>query len=377
MDVDVLKREQDRLQHALGLMEGIIHTVREPLLVVDGDFQIVMSNEACGRLFGEAARGRSFWELMDVRASMPQARAALQRALHEGQPVNDLELDQMTPHGWRKLRLSAQRLWASEPTNLLLIDLEDVTEREAALRSLLAAERILAAGSLTSILAHEINTPLNALTQSLYLLGERLGPADQNAWNYVEIMRHELSLLTQIVREILSLYQARAPAMEMRPADALARAVGLISNRFAGRRIEVKRDFAGERRVLASPDELTQAMANLLAAEERLLEDRGSLHLRVRDGRDWSDPSRLGVRLRIADNAPTPQNEAETRLFEPSLTSAGDQATGVRLWLTRQIVEKYRGAIRARICRTLPGRGRVFLIFLPSAPVLEIPPRED
>ncbi len=366
LDVDVLKREQDRLQHALNLTEAIINTMAEPLLVVNESIQIVAANEACDRLFGRASRGRSFWETVGSRASTPAVREALQR-VQNGEPVEKLELEQPSPQGWRKLEMHAQRLWVSQPTSLVLIMLTDVTEREETMRSMLAAERIWAAGSLTTILAHEINSPLNALTQSLFLLGERIGSADQKAWNYVEIMRHELSQLTQIIREILSLYQARAPAMEMRPADALVRALGLMANRYASRRIDVKRDFGGERTVLASPDELTQAMINLLAAEERLLEERGSMHLQVRDGRDWTNPTRIGIRIRIADSASTPYNESTTRIFEPALTNSGAQAAGVRLWLTRQIVEKYRGSIRLRICQSVPSRGRVFIIFLPSA----------
>ncbi len=365
LDVDALKREQNRLRHSLNLTKAIINTMREPLLVLNENFKIVAANKACDRLYGMPVRGRSFWEAHGSRAGVPPVREALRQALRAGLPVMGLEVEQATPRGWRKLRMNAQRLWAAQPS-LLLIMMEDVTESEETLRSLLAAERIWAAGSLTSVLAHEINTPLNALTQSLFLLGEHLGSADQKAWNYVEIMRHEMSQLTQIIREILSLYQTRAPVMDMRPADALLRAIGLLSNRYASRRIEVRSDFRGERTVQASPDELTQALANLLAAEERLLDEHGAMHLRVRDGRDWANPARLGVRIRIVDNASTPYNEEEARIFEPMLTHSGAQAAGVRLWLTRQIVEKYRGSIRVRVCRSFPSRGRMYIIFLPS-----------
>jgi len=246
----------------------------------------------------------------------------------------------------------------------IAIDRELARERqrdsEAALRR---SEQIAAAGRMAAAIAHEINNPLEAVTNLWYLLGEE--DLSQGGRAYLKTMGEELNRVSHIAKQTLEFYRKGTTASRFELAQSIEEALLLLSRRVQslGAVIEVHHrepaaihGFAGEMRQL-----FVNLFVNALEA--------GARRIRIRSSRssDWSQPSRRGLRILVADDGSGIPAAAAAKIFEPFFTTKEEKGTGLGLWVSRGIVQKHKGTIFMRTSTRTGKSGTVFSIFLPTA----------
>lgn len=233
---------------------------------------------------------------------------------------------------------------------------------EAALRN---AERMATLGRLASMIAHEINNPLEAVTNVLYLL-QHHPTLDGEAKEYVSLAEQELARITDIVRQALSFSRGTTGPTMVAPAKLVQNVLDLYSSRIQSASVKVDKRFNYHGHVPAVEGELRQVIANLIINAVDAVGENGTVAVRVTLSRDWRKKQRKGVRIVVADNGSGIRPEHRKDIFEPFFTTKGNRGSGLGLCIARQIVEKHGGSIRLHSSVRPESSGTAFSIFLPS-----------
>jgi PAS domain S-box-containing protein len=241
----------------------------------------------------------------------------------------------------------------------LLATAMDITERRLAQQALMSSEKLAATGRMAATIAHEINNPLEAVTNLLYLA--RTQP--ENTQKYLEMADEELKRVAHITKQTLGFYRDPTSATKVAPARLLEDVLSIYSRRLENKQIAVLSEFDEAAQVTAYSGEIRQVFSNLVSNAVDAMPNGGKLYLRVRQGRRVRD-SIPGVLVTIADTGAGIPRDTMKRIFEPFFTTKSDVGTGLGLWLTRGIIEKHKGTIRVR---SRVDRGTVFQVFLPES----------
>lgn len=238
---------------------------------------------------------------------------------------------------------------------------QDITERKHAEEALMRAEKLASAGRLAATLAHEINNPLEAAINSLYLASRDASLRDPTR-SFVATAEQELKRAAQIARRTLGFHREPNYRTSVTMAEIVHELAALYEPRLSTKGIRFQVRVADPKlAVLANAGELRQLLSNLLVNSIDAVAESGTVYMRV-DGTHVSGPP--GVRVTIADTGSGIAPENLKRIFEPFFTTKKDTGTGLGLWIAEQIVRKQGGAIRVR---SRVGRGTVFRILLPAA----------
>jgi signal transduction histidine kinase len=243
----------------------------------------------------------------------------------------------------------------------------ETTERRRAEDALRRSEKLAAAGRLAASIAHEINNPLEAVTNLLFLL--RQAPLDPEPAEYADQAAHQIARVSEITQQMLRFYrQSTRPAVS-NVSELLDSALMLQQGRLAALQIEVSRRYAQDVELLCFAGELRQLFANLIGnAIDAMIPGGGRLSVRVRYARSLTSPEETGVRVSVADIGSGMSREVQRHIFEPFFTTKDATGTGLGLWVSAEIVAKHRGAIRVR-SKVRAGNsnasGTVFAVFFP------------
>jgi signal transduction histidine kinase len=243
--------------------------------------------------------------------------------------------------------------------------LEDDETKWIGLRETLRQSQSLAvAGQFAATVMHEINNPLEAISNLNYLLqGDAHNP--ELVVRYSQQIDEQLAVLTRIARQSLSFYR---PAAEKSPvtAAALAEAALRIHRKsIAAKRIHIDIRLANDVTMDVHPGEMLQVISNLISNAVDALPIEGSLYLRGRR-------SCRGVSLLVADAGPGIPDSIVQRIFDPFFTTKQDKGTGLGLAISKAIVEKHKGLIRTRSSTRAGRTGTAFRISLPLPPQVAI-----
>ena len=242
----------------------------------------------------------------------------------------------------------------------------DITTQKQLETSLLKSEKLALVGRLAATISHEINNPLEAVTNLLYLMESNETTVDEMR-EYARLAQAELARVSHVVTHTLRFHRQSASPTHENIAMLVDSALALYTGRIAGAEITIKRDFSPTRPINCFAGELRQLFANLIGNAADASNRFGVIHLRIREG---SDPATgaPGIYIHIADTGRGMAPETITRLFEPFFTTKGDNGTGLGLWISQEIVAKHGGTIRVRSSMRPPKTGTVFSIFLPFSP---------
>jgi PAS domain S-box-containing protein len=243
----------------------------------------------------------------------------------------------------------------------------NVTQTKMAEQALLTSEKLAVAGRMAATVAHEINNPLEAVTNILYLL-EQSTTWDDNARQFVRAAQEEIEKIRQITKLTLGFHrQTDLQRSEVKISELIDNTLTLYRRKIQSFGIAVESRFDSAGIVSGVAAELMQILSNLIVNAIDALQRTGNkLVIWVRDSRDWKILNRKGVRVTVADDGMGIPSAVTTHIFEPFYTTKGEAGTGMGLWVTRGIIAKYGGTIRVR-SRTDEGRsGTVFSIFLPA-----------
>ena len=247
----------------------------------------------------------------------------------------------------------------------------DVTESKRAQQVLLQTEKLAAVGRLASSIAHEINNPLEAVTNLVFLAQETaIHPETKEYLSAAEI---ELRRVSAIANQTLRFHKQ---ATNPRPAtanDLIASTLPIYSSRMANSRIEVQRRDRAVAPIRCFEGEIRQVLSNLVGnAIDAMASTGGRLLVRSREATDWNSGAK-GIVFTVADTGSGLDHNTASRIFEPFFTTKGFSGTGLGLWVSKTIVERHQGVIAVRSSRRQTQSGAVFTVFLPFHPNLVDP----
>ena len=240
----------------------------------------------------------------------------------------------------------------------------DDDELEELRHELFESEKLAATGRLAASIAHEINNPLEAIQNALYLLVNTIPADDPNA-RFLNIAMKETERMSRILRQMLGFYR---PAASMAPTDLnvlIEEAEALVAKRLRDRGVRIEKTLDRTLpRVVASSDQMKQVILNLLLNAAEAMPAGGVITLSTQAYHD-ADSAFLrsdAVRILIADTGPGIAEQHLEQIFEPFFSTKGEKGTGLGLWVSSGIVQSHGGALQVR---SRPGSGTTFSITLP------------
>jgi two-component system, sporulation sensor kinase C len=263
---------------------------------------------------------------------------------------------------WNELSLSPIRNAAGKVTHFVSIQ-NDVTSRIAFEEALRESEKLAAAGRLATLIAHEINNPLEAVTNLVYLaLGMCKDPALEQLLRTAEM---ELRDVAQITAQSLRFYRQSTKATAVRPVDLISTVLDLYQKKFAERHIVVTRKDSMSESIVCFESEIRQVISNLVRnAMDAMSKSGGRLIIRTREATHWR-AGKKGVVITVADTGTGMSPETRAKIYKAFYTTKGIAGTGLGLWVSSEIVDRHHGRLLVRSRMTPGSSGTVFELFLP------------
>ena len=215
-----------------------------------------------------------------------------------------------------------------------------------------------AIGRLSSSIAHEINNPLEAVFNLIYLA--RNAADFKEADSYLQLAEEELSRVCEITAHGLRFHRQSSMLGLADVVEILKTVLVLFRGRLRVARVNVQADWEDTPPLLCFAGEVRQIFVNLISNAIESMSHGGQLLLRVRPATDWRTHAQ-GVRITIADRGDGMSTETQARMYEAFYTTKGTGGSGLGLWVTANIIRKHEGSIRVRSKET----GTVFSLFLP------------
>lgn len=263
---------------------------------------------------------------------------------------------------WNELSISPVFDRTGKLTHFVGIQ-NDVTERVAFEEALRESEKLATAGRLAASIAHEINNPLEAVTNLLYLA--QAEEVSVPVRNYLRHADQELRRVALLTSQSLRFYKQSSRPEAVRPGDLLSAVLDLYAAKIesAGIHVEARDRYEGS--IVCYGSEIRQVISNLVRNALEAMKDGGDrLLVRIRPGRSWKTSLR-GVTITIADTGEGMSRETQGKLFDAFYTTKGISGTGLGLWVSKEIIQRHHGrlALKSRQCGSRTGT--VFSLFLP------------
>jgi PAS domain S-box-containing protein len=239
----------------------------------------------------------------------------------------------------------------------VILHIVDVTERLEFEELAGQHEKFAASGKLVAAIAHEVNTPLQAIQNFLYLAGQT--DAEQHD-GYLTLVSDEIDRISSIVRQLLDLYRTEPYATDLFDMNTLINRVLLLTGgTLAKQRVSIERRLAADLPQLQGrPDQITQVMLNLIINAADAMTDGGILTIETSVSNDADVP---GILIAVSDTGPGISEHMQARIFESFFTTKPD-GTGLGLAISRKIISQHDGSLHVR---SILGQGSTFCITLP------------
>ena len=239
----------------------------------------------------------------------------------------------------------------------------DVTENRRTEQLLLQSEKLNAVGRLASSIAHEINNPLAAVTNLIYLAQH--SAVDPEARRYLASAEVELRRVSAIANQTLRFHRQSTNARPVTGPELIDATVPLYQGRLMNAQVKVERRDRTGRPITCFEGEILQVLSNLIGNAIDAMSPRGGrLLIRSREGSDWRT-GRKGVVLTVADTGCGMSPHTLSRIYVPFFTTKGQKGNGIGLWISRGIIERHQGVLKVRSRQSESGSGTVFALFLP------------
>lgn len=370
LDVHEQKEARGRLQNALVASQrlaAIVESSNDAIISKDLNGIVTSWNSAAERIFGYTAQemiGRSITTIIP-----PELHADEQHILEtigRGERIEHFETVRLTKTGEQidvSLTISPIKDETGKTVGAAKIA-RDVTQQKRAERALRTTERLASVGRLAATVAHEINNPLAAVTNLVYLSKGRAVREDVR--EFLSGAEEELKRISLLTKQTLGFYRDTQGPTPMSLDSTIDALVSIFAYKTRSKGVEIRSEIREAPEIFAVPGEIRQLAANLLSNSVDAVPQGGKIRIRVSAATSWNGTPRSGIRLTIADSGPGIPAEIRSQLFEPFFTTKKDVGTGLGLWICRNVVEKHRGTIRLK-SSTVPGRSwTAFSVFLPA-----------
>lgn len=225
-------------------------------------------------------------------------------------------------------------------------------------RRMLEMEKFAATGRLAGTIAHEINNPMEAIKNSIYLLDGQVKPKARPIYN---VLKGETERVARIVRQMLGLYRNADQVGTMDVNGVVEDTIALFARQLERGGVRPRIDLGSVPPIVASADQFRQVLSNLVVNASDSMPNGGQIILRTRHHRA-SDGVHGSVRILVADTGAGIPRELLHNIFEPFVSTKGEKGTGLGLWIVKGIIENHGGKLRVR---SREGKGTVFRLELP------------
>jgi len=345
------REEQTRLVHDL------IRVGADSVVVLDQNYVVTFMNQ---RAMDELSEGQSLVgkPLLEVFPELEETTFWTQykRVMEDRVAVSFEELDEKKG-AWYSVN-------AAPVGHGIAFFFRDVTERRRRDAALQRTEKLAAVGRMASSISHEINNPLESVTNLLYLIQH--GDSDhEDMRTYAQLAASELSRVSHIVTQTLKFHRQSTHAALCRGSEILESVVALYQSRIVTLRTTIHRKFVEMDNMLCFAGDMRQVFANLIGNALDATGEKGHIWLRTRRAHSPRTGA-PGVRVTVADNGCGMSAATQRAVFEAFFTTKGMTGTGLGLWVSEEIVRTHRGTIRLKSRDTEGRSGTVFAIFFPD-----------
>jgi len=249
----------------------------------------------------------------------------------------------------------------SHGEKLLTVILRDITERKMAEETIRRAEKLATAGELGATIAHEMNNPLAAVTNLVYLIRKNKS-LDEKARKQLELLDQELGRMAHMTRRTLGFYRDTSSPVPADMSQIMDEVLELYARKLHSKAIKIQKEYQAHAEVTVFPGEIRKVFSNLIANAIDAIKGHGVITIRVRTSHSWNHSGLLGARVTVADSGTGITAADKRRIFEPFYTTKKETGTGLGLWLSKDIVQKHGGSISVH---SKPN-GAVFSVFIPQ-----------
>jgi signal transduction histidine kinase len=353
---EVVRQDRDRLNL-------IIENVGDPIVVCDSQAKIVLVDPLAQELFGtsldtarDSVQNRNqiqFGTYIDAFTYSFAERETAPLRLYNPALKQEIEYDA------RSGKIFDERGQVSYTVTVLrdLTALRKVEQLRVE-RRMLEIEKFAATGRLAATIAHEVNNPMEAIKNAIYLLA---GAVPENALPVYNILKSETERVARIVRQMLGLYRNTEQVKPVNVNTIVEDTLLLLNRQLQRANVETVTDLRPLPDAVIAADQIRQVLSNLVINAKDAMPKGGRLRLRTRHipGKDdlhgW-------VRILIADTGTGISREMIRTIFEPFVTTKGEKGTGLGLWIVKGIIQNHAGKLSVRSSQ---GKGTVFKIDLP------------
>ena len=356
------RRERDRL-------DLIIENVGHPIVVCDSAGNFILFNRRAELLFQENDSSSASAAVRTNAVKLTSFISTLASASETGRQA---EIELLDPEDGRALPMEITAREVLDPTGQvtavvsILHDLTEIREleRRRVEQQLFESEKLAAVGRLAASIAHEVNNPLEAIKNALYLM--QAGAEGDKNTRFLEIARKETERVSHIIRQMLGFARRPGEVDWVDVNQLLEETLVLLEKKMRQLRIRITKSFDDSLpRVRARADQLRQVFLNLIINAQQAIEGDGEIVISTSRYEQALQPSIL---VQLKDSGVGIAEDDLTRIFDPFF-STGKKGTGLGLWVTQDIVRQHGGRIEVS---SEIGRGTVFNIVLQvESPILE------
>ncbi len=362
---EILQRKTEEAERQHAEIETIYRTAPIGLALFDlPDYRYIRLNDRQAAFFGlkpEDIVGKTLTEMAPI-----EGLRELFDQVARGEPVVNYPLEGTLvtdPANYRYWTVSYFPVYALDGaiTGITAASLE-ITQQKKAEQALIQSEKLAAVGRLASSIAHEINNPLESVTNLLYLA--RTSPTLAEVRDYLASAEIELRRVAAITSQTLRFHKQATSPQEIDLIALAEEVLAIYHGRIANAAITVQPRWRLHHPLRCFEGEIRQVLSNLIGNALDAMPGGGRLLLRLRPGTHWSTGV-PGIVFTLADTGTGMDPVTRSHLFSPFYTTKGITGTGLGLWVSQEIVERHRGAFRVRSSQSPAHHGTVFNLFLP------------
>jgi two-component system, NtrC family, sensor kinase len=362
---DELRKSEAQFRMRAELLE----IASEAIMVRDQDDLIQFWNSGAEGLYGwrrDEVMGHNIHRVLHT--VFPISRDEIEKQLRENGSWQG-NLIQKTKDGTELV--IACRKTVNEENDAVLEVGRDITAELRAEEALRETEKLAAMGRVAGIIAHEVNNPLAAITNIFYLL--RNHPSlDEEARRCADLAEQELQRVSHITRQTLSFYRESKQPIPVVVPELLDEVLTLQERTLQANHITLRKRYLVACMVQGFPVELRQVFLNLIGNAIQAMPEGGVLGVYVREATDWTRQMR-GTAISIVDTGAGIRPEDLRRLFQPFFSTKAAKGTGLGLWISKGIIQKYDGRITCRSLRHGSQCATCFRVFLPVSGTMSAP----
>jgi PAS domain S-box-containing protein len=374
-----LEEKRSGLNDTLSLLDSMLANAPIGLAFFDRGCRFVRVNQVFAGMTGipiDRHLGRTLPEVLPQPVAQ-QLEDTVRRVFADKEASRDLELTGRpidSERGWTWLASAYPVRTGPQEVRWVGVIVLDASERKRSEETLRKTEKLAATGRLAASIAHEINNPLEAITNLLFLM-RNFCALEEPALGYVAMAEHEARRISEITQQTLRFYRQSTLPSRTNMSELIDSVLALYHGKLHALGIGVEREYDPSMDLFCFAGEVRQVLANLVANAIDAMPDGGRLLIRAQRSHNWKNPAQAGVRFAIADTGCGMDATVYSRIFEPFFTTKEVIGTGLGLWVSHEIIVKSHGLVHVRSRTAHDGRapGTVFEIFLPDDPSLFAP----